>query len=45
MNHPTVDGARRVFDVPAQGGKVIMPMAKTFCSESFGMLTDRLGVG
>ena len=37
--------ARRCFDALAAGGKVDMPLAKTFFSSSFGMLTDRFGVG
>jgi PhnB protein len=35
--------AGRIFDALAQGGKVTMPMQKTFWAESFGMLTDRFG--
>ena len=37
--------AKRRFDALAQGGKVDMPLGKTFFSPSFGMLTDRFGVG
>jgi PhnB protein len=37
--------ARRCFDALAAGGKVDMPLSKTFFSSSFGMLTDRFGVG
>jgi len=44
MNYPTVDEAKGVFDALADGGKVMMPLGKTFWSESFGMLTDRYGV-
>ena len=29
----------------ARGGKVVMPLGKTFCSPCFGMLEDRFGVG
>jgi PhnB protein len=36
--------ARRLFAALADGGKVGMPLAKTFFSSSFGMLTDRFGV-
>ena len=36
--------AERVFDALAQGGSVQMPLAKTFWSPCFGMLTDRFGV-
>ena len=37
--------ARRMFDALADGGKVTMPLGKTFWSPCFGMLTDRFGVG
>jgi len=37
--------ADRYFDVLADGGKVTMPLNKTFWSPRFGMLTDRFGIG
>jgi len=37
--------ADRVFAALAAGGQVTMPLAKTFWSPRFGMLTDRFGVG
>lgn len=37
--------AHRRFDALAAGGQVQMPLAKTFFSSCFGMLTDRFGVG
>jgi PhnB protein len=37
--------ADRAFGALAEGGKVEMPLAKTFWSPRFGMLTDRFGVG
>jgi PhnB protein len=37
--------AKRKFDALATGGKVTMPLGKTFWSPSFGMVTDRFGVG
>ncbi len=43
LNYPGADEARRVFDALGEGGKVTMPMAKTFWAETFGMLTDRFG--
>lgn len=43
LNYPTADEARRVFDTLAAGGCVTMPMARTFWTEAFGMLTDRFG--
>ena len=36
--------AERAFAALAQGGKVGMPLAQTFWSPKFGMLTDRFGV-
>jgi PhnB protein len=37
--------AKRCFDALADGGTVTMPLARTFWSPCFGMLTDRFGVG
>jgi PhnB protein len=37
----TVD---RVFNALSEGGKVEMPLAKTFFAESFGVVSDRFGV-
>ena len=36
--------ARRAFDALSADGKVDMPMAPTFWSPCFGMVTDRFGV-
>ena len=36
--------AKRCFDALGQGGKVQMPLAKTFFSSSFGLLEDKFGV-
>jgi PhnB protein len=36
--------ADRVFTALADGGRVQMPLAKTFFSSRFGMVTDRFGV-
>ena len=36
--------AKRVFTAMGEGGKVTMPLMKTFWSSSFGMLTDKFGV-
>ena len=36
--------AQRVFDALGEGGKIDMPLAKTFWTSSFGMLHDRFGV-
>ena len=37
--------ADRAFAALADGGKVTMPLAKTFWSPRYGMVTDRFGVG
>lgn len=37
------DEARRVFEAFAAGGTVVMPLAKTFWAELFGVVTDRFG--
>ena len=36
--------ANRLFDALAEGGKVQVPLAKTFFSPSFGMVADKFGV-
>jgi len=36
--------AERVFNTLADGGKVQMPLGKTFWSPAFGMVADRFGV-
>lgn len=36
--------AKKRFDALAEGGQVTMPLAKTFFTSSFGMLTDKFGV-
>ena len=37
--------AKRLFGALAEGGQVQMPLAPSFFASSFGMLTDRYGVG
>jgi PhnB protein len=37
--------AERMFNALADGGKVQMPLAKTFFSSRFGMVADRFGMG
>lgn len=44
LSTATADDVRRMFAALSDGGKVIMPLAKTFWSELFGMVTDRFGV-
>ena len=41
---PTEADADRLFAALAGGGQVQMPLAKTFFSPKFGMVTDRFGV-
>lgn len=43
LAYQSADEARRIFDQLAEGGKVTMPVSKTFWAEAFGMLTDRFG--
>jgi PhnB protein len=45
LSLPDEAAARRAFDALAEGGKVEMPLNKTFWSPCFGMLTDRFGMG
>lgn len=42
---PNEAAARQAFDALSEGGKVTMPLGKTFWSPCFGMLTDRFGLG
>lgn len=35
--------AQKLFEALAPGGKIGMPLQKTFWAEAFGMLTDRYG--
>lgn len=42
---PDATSADRAFNALADGGKVQMPLGKTFFSPRFGMVTDRFGVG
>ena len=44
LNAASDADTRRLFDALAQGGKVQMPLAKTFWTSSFGMLNDKFGV-
>jgi PhnB protein len=41
--YPSADEAKRIFNALADGGKVTMPLAKTFWADAYGMLTDRFG--
>ncbi len=42
---PTEDEANHAFAALAEGGRVRMPLAKTFWSPCFGMVADRFGIG
>lgn len=42
---PTEADAQRMFAALSEGGKVTLPLAKTFWSPCFGMLEDKFGVG
>jgi PhnB protein len=42
---PDEAAANRAFSSLAEGGKVQMPLTKTFWSPCFGMLTDQFGLG
>ncbi len=41
----TVAEAENYFTALTEGGKIQMPLAKTFFSPSFGMVADKFGVG
>jgi PhnB protein len=43
LQYASADEARRIFDRLSEGGKVQMPLAKTFFADTFGMLVDRFG--
>jgi PhnB protein len=45
LSVPSEAEAELRFNALADGGKVTMPLAKTFWSPRFGMVTDRFGVG
>jgi len=44
LNVPSDTDATKYFNALADGGKITMPLGKTFFSSNFGMLTDRFGV-
>ena len=45
VNAPDEKEADSLFAALGKGGKVVMPLAKTFYSPRFGMVTDKFGVG
>lgn len=44
VNTDTVEEATRIYNALAAGGTQTMPIAKTFWSPAFGMLTDKFGI-
>ncbi|MGY2202302.1 VOC family protein [Pseudomonas gingeri] len=44
LNVDSAAEARRLFDGLSTGGKVFMPLEKTFWAESFAMFEDRFGI-
>jgi PhnB protein len=44
LTAPSAEDAERSFAALSAGGSVDMPLARTFFSPAFGMLTDRFGV-
>lgn len=44
LSLPTAAEVTKAFNALSDGGKVGMPLAKTFWSPLFGMVTDRFGV-
>ena len=44
LSVPTAADADRLFAALSNGGKVQMPLAKTFFSPKFGMVADKFGV-
>ncbi|MBS0264364.1 MAG: VOC family protein [Planctomycetes bacterium] len=45
LSVPTEADADRAFHALAAGGKIDMPLVKTFWSPRYGMVTDKFGVG
>jgi PhnB protein len=45
LDCPDEAAARRAFDALAQGGRVHVPLGKTFWAPLFGMVNDKFGVG
>lgn len=44
LSVPTAAASERAFNALAEGGRVEMPLMKTFWSPSFGMVQDKFGV-
>jgi PhnB protein len=39
-----IDESKRIYEALSAGGKIIMPLGKTFWSVQFGMFHDRFGI-
>ncbi len=44
INTETVDEATRLFNFLSEGGKIKMPLDKTFWGAYYGMFTDKFGI-
>lgn len=44
VNAETEDDAKRIFNALSAGGRVSMPLEKTFWGALFGMFTDKFGI-
>ncbi|MBP9853972.1 MAG: VOC family protein [Candidatus Omnitrophica bacterium] len=44
INTESEEETERLFNQLSQGGKVIMPLGRTFWNAYFGMLTDKFGI-
>lgn len=44
VNTDSEGEAKKIFDALSSGGKVTMPLEKTFWGALFGMLTDKFGI-
>jgi PhnB protein len=45
LTYKTEEEATRIFHALADGGQITMPLAPTFWAKTFGMVTDKFGVG
>lgn len=43
LSYKTAAEGRRIFDALAEGGHVVMPFARTFWADGFGMVVDKFG--
>jgi PhnB protein len=44
INAETEDDAKRFFSALSDGGRIIMPLEKTFWGALYGMFTDKFGI-